>query len=117
MSEIDFLSLVSFSGYVVELVGVLIILIGLSSATIRYCRQYLGSPGSDNYSSFRRKIGSAMLIGLDFLIAGDIIRTVVVDNSLPDVAALGLVVVIRTVLVFTIHLEVEGRWPWQDKSI
>ena len=117
MSEISFLSLVSFSGYVVELVGVLIILVGLSSATIRYGRQYMRSPESDNYHPFRRSVGRAMLIGLEFLVAGDIIRTVVVNNTFPDVAALGLIVVIRTVLVFTIHLEVEGRWPWQDKSI
>lgn len=46
-------------------------------------------------------------------VAGDIIRTVIVSHSLSDVASLGLIVVIRTVLVFTIHLEVEGRWPWQ----
>lgn len=54
-----------------------------------------------------------MLVGLEFLVAGDIIRTVVVIDTITDVASLGLVVVIRTVLVFTIHLEVEGHWPWQ----
>ncbi len=56
-----------------------------------------------------------MLLGLEFLVAGDIIRTVVVANSISDVASLGLIVLIRTVLVFTIHLELEGRWPWQPE--
>ena len=50
---------------------------------------------------------------MEFLVAGDIIRTVVIAHSLAEVASLGMIVLIRTVLVFTIHLEVEGRWPWQ----
>jgi uncharacterized membrane protein len=45
-------------------------------------------------------------------VAGDIIRTVIVDHSIESILALGLVVLIRTVLVFTIHLEVHGNWPW-----
>ena len=65
--------------------------------------------------SIRREMGRAMLVGLEFLVAGDIIRTVVVIDTITDVASLGLVVVIRTVLVFTIHLEVEGHWPWQGR--
>ena len=58
-------------------------------------------------------MGRAMLIGLDFLVAGDIIRTVVVDHTLDGVLGLGLIVIIRTILAMTIHLEVEGHWPWQ----
>jgi uncharacterized membrane protein len=57
-----------------------------------------------------------MLLGLDFLVAGDIIRTVTVTHSITGVLSLGLIVLIRTLLVFTIHLEVEGRWPWQPKT-
>lgn len=116
MSSINFLDLASFTGHAVEIVGVLIILAGLASATIRYARQYIRSPDSDNYYPFRREMGRAMLVGLEFLVAGDIIRTVVVSNTLPDVATLAIVVAIRTILVFTIHLEVEGRWPWQEKA-
>ena len=56
------------------------------------------------------------MLGLEFLIAGDIIRTVVVAHSLADILSLGLLVLIRTVLVFTIHLELEGRWPWQPAT-
>ena len=113
MDSISFLSVISFTGYTVELVGVAIILLGMGSATLRYARQYLSTLETDLYHNFRREMGRAMLVGLEFLVAGDIIRTVVVIDSITDVASLGLVVVIRTVLVFTIHLEVEGHWPWQ----
>jgi uncharacterized membrane protein len=109
----SFLSVISFTGYTVEVVGVVIILLGMGSATLRYARRYLSALETDLYHSFRREMGRAMLVGLEFLVAGDIIRTVVVIDSITDVASLGLVVVIRTVLVFTIHLEVEGHWPWQ----
>jgi uncharacterized membrane protein len=113
MDTISFLSVISFTGYTVEVVGVVIILLGTGSATLRYARRYLSTLETDLYHSFRREMGRAMLVGLEFLVAGDIIRTVVVIDSITDVASLGLVVVIRTVLVFTIHLEVEGHWPWQ----
>ena len=113
MTSMSFLSAISFIGYAVEVVGVVIILLGMGKATVAYIRRYIHSPDTDRYHIFRREMGRAMLVGLDFLVAGDIIRTVVVIDTITDVASLGLVVVIRTVLVFTIHLEVEGHWPWQ----
>ena len=57
--------------------------------------------------------GRSIILGLEFLIAGDIIRTVVVADTLENVAVLGLIILIRTFLSVTLHLEVEGRWPWQ----
>ena len=113
MNSTSFFDLISITGYVVEAFGVLIILVGMGRAAIRNTLQYLRSSESDIYYRFRREMGRAMLVGLELLVAGDIIRTVVVIDSLSDVASLGLVVIIRTVLVFTIHLEVEGHWPWQ----
>ena len=113
MNSTSFFDLISITGYVVEAFGVLIIIVGMGRAAIRNTLQYLRSSESDIYYRFRREMGRAMLVGLELLVAGDIIRTVVVIDSLSDVASLGLVVVIRTVLVFTIHLEVEGHWPWQ----
>lgn len=113
MDSMTFLNAISFIGYAVEVVGVVIILLGMGNATLRYARRYMVNAQADLYHGFRREIGRAMLLGLEFLVAGDIIRTVVVIDSISDVASLGLVVLIRTVLVFTIHLEVEGHWPWQ----
>jgi uncharacterized membrane protein len=62
---------------------------------------------------YRQDLGRAILLGLEFLIAGDIIRTVVVAPTLENVMILALIVVIRTFLSMALQLEVEGRWPWQ----
>jgi len=113
MTTISFLDGISFTGYAVEVVGVAIILLGMGGASLRYIRRNMLSSHTDLYQNFRREMGRAMLVGLEFLVAGDIIRTVVATDTIMDIASLGLVVLIRTVLVFTIHLEVEGHWPWQ----
>ena len=76
MDSISFLSVISFIGYTVEVVGVVIILLGMGSATLRYAKRYLSTLETDLYHSFRREMGRAMLVGLEFLVAGDIIRTV-----------------------------------------
>ena len=105
--------LISFICYAIESAGVVIIVLG----AIRGLTQALGERGSDDrdaiFSRFRHDFAQSMMVGLEFLVAGDIIRTVIVAHSLADIGGLGLLVLIRTVLVFTIHLEVEGRWPWQ----
>ena len=114
MGSLSFVDAISYTGYAIEGVGVLIIVIGSVAATVQFGRLWFRSRGEEPlYHGFRRQMGRAMLVGLEFLVAGDIIRTVVVINSIADVASLGLIVLIRTVLVFTIHLEVEGHWPWQ----
>ena len=104
------------AGYSLEAVGVVIIIFGALRATVSSIRRASQSPKVDLFREFRLDFGRAMMLGLEFLVAGDIIRTVIVDHSMSDVASLGLVVLIRTVLVFTIHLEVEGRWPWQPEN-
>ena len=116
MESLSFPGVISAIGYAIELVGVAIITLGLGRASVRYVKRYSLTMDAESYLDFRREIGRIMLVGLEFLVAGDIIRTVVVIDSILDVASLGLVVLIRTVLVFTIHLEVEGRWPWQEKN-
>jgi uncharacterized membrane protein len=68
------------------------------------------------YKDFRRNLGRSILLGLEFMIAGDMIRTVVVSATLENIAALALIILIRTFLGITLHLEVEGRWPWQESE-
>ena len=102
-------------GEVVELIGVLIIVFGFVYAFYSIFL-FKRKESEDRLGAFRTAAKKSMLLGLDFLVAGDIIRTVTVDPSLSKVASLGLLVVIRTALVFTIHLETEGRWPWQHKA-
>jgi len=70
----------------------------------------------DRYSSLRRDIGRAIILGLEFLIAGDIIRTVAVSHTLESVGVLVVIVLIRTFLSFALEFEIEGRWPWRKTS-
>lgn len=107
------LDLIGYLGYAVEAFGVFVIIAGAIIAVANYGYKHIIAKGGAPYNEFRRVMGRSMMVGLEFLVAGDIIRTVVASHTLEDIAILGLVVIIRTVLVFTIHLELEGHWPWQ----
>ena len=108
----ELIELAGVMGEVVELVGVLIIIIGFVYAFFSDVI-FKKNESETRVVAFRTSVKRKMLLGLDFLVAGDIIRTVTVDPSLTGVASLGFLVLIRTLLVFTIHLEIEGHWPWQ----
>jgi uncharacterized membrane protein len=103
--------LMELIGRAVDAVGVLIIVVGAVLATARFAGHAKGN-FTDSYRSYRQGLGRAILLGLEFLIAGDIIRTVVVAPTLENVLILALIVVIRTFLSMALQLEVEGRWPW-----
>jgi len=99
-------------GTAVDAVGVLIIVIGAVIATVNFAAAGKTDFGIA-YRSYRQGLGRAILLGLEFLIAGDIIRTVVVAPTLENVLILALIVIIRTFLSMALQLEVEGRWPWR----
>jgi uncharacterized membrane protein len=69
------------------------------------------------YDFFRRRLGRAILLGLEFLVAADIIRTVAVTPTAESVLVLGGIVLIRTFLSFSLQLEMTGAWPWQQRSV
>ncbi len=69
------------------------------------------------YDFFRRRLGRAILLGLEFLVAADIIRTVAVTPTGESVLVLGGIVLIRTFLSFSLQLEMTGAWPWQQRSV
>ena len=66
------------------------------------------------YTRFRNDFGRAILLGLEFLVAADIVRTVAIGPTLQDLAVLGLLVLIRTFLSFALEVEITGRWPWRS---
>jgi uncharacterized membrane protein len=102
-------------GQAVDTVGVAVILVGLIVASgVALDRLRRGEPGI--YSRYRRSLGRSILLGLELLVAGDIIRTVAGTPTLASVAVLGAIVAIRTFLSFSIELEVNWRWPWQLPS-
>ncbi len=82
--------------------------------------QRIGKGGAERgleiFHKVRQRLGSGILLGLEFLIAADIIHTVAVDLSYESVGVLAIIVIIRTFLSFTLEVELEGRWPWQKKT-
>src|SRR4030095_1199550 len=103
--------LIEHTGRIVDAIGVFVVVFGAVIASIRLARHAFS--GTDRYRPYRHDLGRAILLGLEFLIAGDIIRTVGVAPTLENVFILALIVVIRTFLSMALQLEVEGRWPWQ----
>jgi uncharacterized membrane protein len=97
---------------VVELVGVLLILGGAAAATARFLARWITTGLDTAYREYRQHLGRAILLGLEFLVAGDIINTVAVDPTFRSVGVLAGIVVIRTFLSFSLEVEIEGRWPW-----
>ncbi|MBW1783096.1 MAG: DUF1622 domain-containing protein [Deltaproteobacteria bacterium] len=99
-------------GTAIDAVGVLVIVVGALIATGRFLFRRQEESGNA-YRVYRQSLGRAILLGLEFLVAGDIIRTVAVAPTLDNVLILGLIVLIRTFLSMALQLEVDGRWPWQ----
>lgn len=102
---------VEVAGAALDAAGVLVVVGGAMVATIRLLVQRLKGIG-EYYRGYRQDLGRAILLGLEFLIAGDIIRTVAVAPTLQNVLVLGLIVLIRTFLSFSLQLEIEGKLPW-----
>lgn len=100
-------------GKTVEAAGVGVIAIGLVIASARYLWGLWRLSDGVAYRRYRREVGKAILLGLEFLVAGDIIRTVAVDPTFTEVGVLAAVVGVRTFLSFSLEVELEGRWPWQ----
>ncbi|WP_438952003.1 DUF1622 domain-containing protein [Porticoccus sp.] len=112
----EFKEIVSLAGFAIEAAGVLVVMVGSVLSTTAFLRCYRHQPEGVAYRVYRRQLGRSIILGLEFLIAGDIIRTVIVETSLENVAVLGLIILIRTFLSLTLHLEIEGRWPWQPED-
>ena len=106
-------SSISLFGSVIDALGVIIIVVGALLALYRFVIRGI-KPNTDAYRLLRQDLGKAILLGLEFLIAGDIIRTVVLAPTMANVLVLGVIVVIRTFLSMTLQLEIDGRWPWQQ---
>ena len=98
---------------VVEAFGGAIMVVGGLIAFVRYGWQ-VATRRDDPYRQLRANLGRVILLGIEVLIIADIIRTIVVDQSLESVAVLGVIVVIRIVLSFSLEVEIDGAWPWNQ---
>lgn len=103
------------AGQVMEVVGVGVMVLGAALSMALLALRSRRAHGTNPYRQFRLNLGRAILLGLEFLVAADIIRTVSEKPTLQGVVVLGVIVVIRTFLSFTLTVELEGRWPWQKE--
>lgn len=100
---------------IVEVIGVLIMFFGLFLAFYRGIRSANGF-SRDTYVEVRQTVGKSILLGLEVLIAADIMATVVTEPTLRSILVLGFIVLIRTFLSLSLQVELEGRFPWQSKK-
>jgi uncharacterized membrane protein len=104
-----------FAAAAVELVGIAVVgLLTLYFLSRGAVRMFRGRAPSQVYVDTRRQIARSILLGLEFLVAADIIHTVAVELTFESVGVLAIVVVIRTFLSFTLEMESTGKWPWQQ---
>lgn len=114
----EFLSLVEKLGGVLDVVGALVIVVGIVVISILFLKDWLDHTRSayDDYKRYRQNLGRVILLGLEFLIAGDIIRSVAGTPTFASVGILAIIVLIRTFLGAALELEINGRFPWQKKD-
>lgn len=112
-----FQQLVEAVGKVVDAAGVVAIVLGAVVATLIAAAAVLRQRNKDSvYHTYRKRLGRSILLGLELLVAADIIRTVAVTPTFESVGVLALIVLIRTFLSFSLELEITGRWPWQKET-
>ena len=100
----------------VEVLGIATLVLGLAAALVQGGRLLARGQGAEEaYRGVRTVFGRSILLGLEFLVAADIIRTVAVEPSLRNVAVLGVIVLIRTFLSFSLEVEIDGSLPWRRR--
>ncbi len=110
----SFMGIIETVGLAIDGLGVLVIVLGLGWAILRFFTS--GRQVEAPYRRFRQDLGRGILLGLEFLVAADIVRTVAMTPTLDDVLVLGLIVLIRTFLSMALEVELEGRWPWRKAA-
>lgn len=97
-----------------EAIAAFTLLVGLVWASVISLRTYLRTrSGGQAYNLMRQSFGGAILLGLEILVAGDLIRTVAVAPTIDNVVVLGIIVLIRTFLSFSLEIEIDGTVPWK----
>ena len=111
------LDAIEYVAVAIEVLAVVIIVIGIMYATVHYI---VGRLRHDdlvvNYRTYRAHLGAGLLLGLEVLVAADVIRTVALEPTLESVAVLGILVTIRIALAWSIVVEIEHHWPWQKPT-
>ena len=103
----------------IDLAGVAIIALGAALGIVLFVRDFLIRQDriKPSYDRLRTFLGRSLLLGLEFLVAGDIIKTVAVEPTLDSVVVLAVIVLVRTILSISIDVEIDGHWPWDATRI
>ena len=96
-----------------EVVAIAVLVAGFGTGVVKALRARFGTREEESYIVLRRYFGRSILLGLEILVAADLIRTVAVDQTWENVLSLGLIVLIRTFLSFSLEVEMDGVWPWR----
>jgi uncharacterized membrane protein len=107
--------LIELSAQGIEALAVAIIVVAIAHGTIRYLIHINRQVGGA-YEQYKVQLGKALLLGLEFLVAADIVRTVALEPTLQNVMILGLLVIVRTFLSWSLVVEIEWQWPWQAQA-
>lgn len=109
---------VYWTARLIEFAGIGAIGLGLVLTTIIFTLRLMKEGWSAGaYHEYRSHLGRSILLGLEFLVAADIINTVSIDPTLKSAAVLGVIVLIRTFLSFSLEVEINGHWPWEDTKL
>ena len=108
---------IEFAIRAIEGLAVAIIALSVFVFTLRYLYFLLIRRGrsAEAFTQYKHSLGKALLVALELLVAADVVQTVVLEFTLSNVAALGLLVLVRTFLSWSLVVEIEGRWPWQPE--
>jgi uncharacterized membrane protein len=107
------LDVIEYVAVGIEVLAVTVIVVGITSATVVYLRRRrLEGNSAAVYRAYRERLGQGLLLGLEILVAADVVRTVALAPTLTNVAVLGILVLIRTFLSWSLVTEIDGRWPW-----
>lgn len=105
---------IEFAALAIEVLAVAIIVVSIGVATVRWLYQVIRRQRPESrYRTYKISLGRSLLLGLEILVAADVVRTVALEATLQSVLVLGLLVVIRTFLSWALVVEMQGRWPWK----
>ncbi len=104
------------SGTAISLFAVAVIIVGFALATARYAFKFGDVDLDQNFQQFKIQLGRALMLGLELIVLADVIETITVKPTFRLLGILGFLVAVRTVVSWTLTLEIEGHWPWQKPT-
>jgi len=107
---------IELAGFALDGLGVVLIVLGTLAASFLFLKNFSRQAFQDSFLDYKHNLSRAILLGLEFLVAGDIVRTVAVSPTYSSIGILAIIIVIRSLLSLEMQLELEGRFPWQKKN-